>query len=115
MADQKLTARRSFRRLRMQFRKSLGLENLTPADRVLIDQAALLALRARDMREAILSGERVISDEDLVRTTNACIRAMAAIDKRKDRDKTDPVADIWAESQDRWLEEQRAKQGGDQA
>jgi hypothetical protein len=80
MADQKLTARGSFRRLRTQFKKSLGLENLTPADRVLIDQAALLALRAREMREAILAGDKVVSDEDLVRTTNACIRTMTAID-----------------------------------
>jgi hypothetical protein len=79
-----LKTTRRFRRFRSQFKKSLKLENLTPADRVLIDQAALLALRAREMREAILAGE-MVSDEDLVRCSNCCIRAMAAIDRRKDR------------------------------
>lgn len=85
MTDDKLTATRQFRRLRSQFKKDLGLKTLTRADRVLIDQASLLALRAQQMRDDILSGEPV-NDEDLVRTTNACIRAMAAIRNRKDRD-----------------------------
>jgi hypothetical protein len=75
---------RQFRRLRSQFKKDLGLGTLTRAERVLIDQCALLALRARQMRDAILTGETV-SDEDLVRCSNACIRGMAAIDRRKDR------------------------------
>jgi hypothetical protein len=50
------------------------------------------------MREAILTGEKVVSDEDLVRTSNACIRAMAAIDKRKYRD-TGETGDSWMELQ----------------
>ena len=73
----------------MKFKKSLELENLTPADRVLVDQCALLALRARQMRDDILLGEKPVSDEDLVRCSNASIRAMAAIDRRKDRAASD--------------------------
>jgi hypothetical protein len=87
MTTAPLTATRQFRRLRSQFKKDLGLEHLSRADRVLIDQCALLALRARQMRDAILSAEHIVSDEDLVRATNACIRAMAAIGKRGDRGK----------------------------
>jgi hypothetical protein len=49
------------------------------------------------MRDDILSGEKVISDEDLVRTTNACIRAMGTLQevsstKRKGRP-ADTLAD----------------------
>jgi hypothetical protein len=81
-ADKQQKSRRAFRRLRWQFKQDLGLETLTSADRLLIDQCALLALRARQMRDDILDGEKVINDEDLVRNTNACIRAMSAIGKR---------------------------------
>jgi hypothetical protein len=82
-----LKTTRQFRRLRSQFKRDLGLETLSRADRVLIDQCALLALRAQQMRDAILTGDSPVSDEDLVRATNACIRAMTAIGKRGDRDK----------------------------
>ena len=58
---------------------------MTGADRMLIDQAALLALRARQMRDNILTGDKPVSDEDLVRATNCCIRAMAALRTRADR------------------------------
>ena len=78
----KPTARRLFSRLRAQFKRDTGLQKLTGADRVLIDQAALLALRARQMRDDHLTGEKLISDEDMVRTTNCCIRAMAALRTR---------------------------------
>jgi hypothetical protein len=79
----RLKTTRDFRRLRSQLKKDLGLKTPTRADRVLLDQASLLALRWRQMRNAILSGEQV-SDEDLVRANNACIRAMAALRNRKD-------------------------------
>jgi hypothetical protein len=62
----RLKATRQFRRLRSQFKRDLGLEHLSRADRVLIDQCALLALRAAQMRDAILTGEHAVSDEDLV-------------------------------------------------
>jgi hypothetical protein len=82
--DLLLKTTRRFRRLRWQFKQDLGLKKLSRADGVLVEQAALLALRAQQMRDAILTGETV-SDEDLVRCSNACIRSMAAIDRRKDR------------------------------
>jgi uncharacterized membrane protein YccC len=86
MTDDPLKTTRQFRRLRSQFKADLGLDVLTRADRVLIDQCALLALRARQMRDAILSGEKEVSDEDLVRSSNACIRMMTALRNRKGRD-----------------------------
>jgi len=83
--DPLLKTTRRFRRLRWQFKQDLGLgKKLSRADGVLVEQAALLALRAQQMRDAILTGETV-SDEDLVRCSNACIRSMAAIERRKDR------------------------------
>ena len=82
----KATAGRMFRRFRAQFKKDLANAQIpTGAKRVLIDQAALLALRAQQMRDAILTGEKAVSDEDLVRCSNASIRVMAAIERRKDR------------------------------
>ena len=81
-SNKKPNARRLFRRLRSQFKRDSGLQKLTGADRMLIDQAALLALRARQMRDAILTGDKPVSDEDMVRTTNCCIRAMAALRTR---------------------------------
>jgi hypothetical protein len=79
----KPNARRLFRRLRTQFKKDSGLQKLTGADRMLIDQAALLALRARQMRDDILA-DKPVSDEDMVRTTNCCIRAVGALRTRQD-------------------------------
>jgi hypothetical protein len=94
-----LKTTRRFRRLRWQFKQDLALEKLSRADRVLIDTAALLALRAQQMRDDILTGDKPVSDEDLVRSSNCCIRAMAAIDKRKYRDA--------GETGDSWMELQR--------
>jgi hypothetical protein len=91
-----LKTTRRFRRLRWQFKCDLGLEKLSRADRVLVDQASLLALRAQMMRDAILSGEPV-SDEDLVRCSNAAMRAMAAIDRRKDRAVSDAAPQTFEE------------------
>jgi hypothetical protein len=86
-----LKTTRAFRRLRSQFKADLSLETLTRADRVLIDQASLLALRAQQMRDAILSGEAAVDDDSLVRVTNAAIRAMKSVSERKDRGKPDHV------------------------
>jgi hypothetical protein len=88
----KQTDRRLFRRLRAKFKADLGLKTLTGADRVLLDQCALLALRARQMREHILTGDKVIDDDDLVRATNAAIRAMTVLHNRsKDRAAVKPA------------------------
>ena len=81
------TARRLFRRLRAKFKADLGLETVSGSDRVLLDQAALLALRARQMRDAVLGGEETVADEDIVRCANAAMRAMTLLRNRKDRDK----------------------------
>jgi hypothetical protein len=43
-------------------RETWGLKSSPVADRVLIDQAALLALRARQMRDDLLAGEKPICD-----------------------------------------------------
>jgi hypothetical protein len=37
----------------------------------------------QQMRDAILSGEKEVSDEDLVRCTNAAMRAMKVLEQRK--------------------------------
>jgi hypothetical protein len=91
--DEKLKRTRRFRRLRYEFKAELAgkvaakegekTKPLSRADRVLVDQCALLSLRAQQMRDDILSGEREVSDENLVRATNAAIRAMKALEQRK--------------------------------
>jgi hypothetical protein len=73
------SAQRSFRRLRARFKKDAGLKELTVVEAVLIDQAAILALQVRQMRDDILAGEKPVDGDDLVRTANACIRAMGAL------------------------------------
>jgi hypothetical protein len=85
------TSRRLFRRLRGRFKSDLGLETLTGSDKVLLDQAALLALRARQMRDAVLSGEGEVADEDIVRCANAAMRAMTLLRNRKDRTRPEHV------------------------
>jgi hypothetical protein len=75
----KQTARRLFRRIRAGLKKDLGIETLTGADRVLVDQAALLALRIRQMRDDILSGDKPADDEELVRLTNAATRLLSVL------------------------------------
>jgi hypothetical protein len=87
----KETSRRLFCRLRAKFKADLGLETLSGSDRVLLDQAALLALRARQMRDAVLSGDTIVADEDIVRCANAAMRAMTLLRNRKDRDKPEHV------------------------
>jgi hypothetical protein len=71
--DEKLKRTRRFRRLRYEFKAELAgkvaakegekTKPLSRADRVLVDQCALLSLRAQQMRDDILSGEREVSDE----------------------------------------------------
>jgi hypothetical protein len=75
----KQTARRLFRRIRAGLKKDLGIETLTGADRVLVDQAALISLRIRQMRDDILSGEKPADDEELVRLTNAATRLLSVL------------------------------------
>jgi hypothetical protein len=68
--------KRLLRRFRAEFRKDLGIGHPNRADRTLIEQAALVALRTREMREAVIAGQP-IDDEDfvrLVRATTAVIK-----------------------------------------
>jgi hypothetical protein len=95
--DETLKRTRRFRHLRHEFKADLQgrardgkiardadgkVAPLSRADRVLVDQCALLSLRAGQMRDQILAGD-IVSDEDLVRATNAAIRAMKALEERK--------------------------------
>lgn len=93
----KETSRRLFRRLRAKFKTDLGLDSLSGSDKVLLDQAALLALRARQMRDAVLSGESAVADQDIVRAANAAMRAMTLLRNRKDRDRGGPHVPFWKE------------------
>lgn len=107
----KETSRRLFRRFRTKFKGDLNIKKLTGADRVLLDQCALLALRARQMRDDILEGEKVIDDDDLVRTTNAAIRAMKLLDDRGNQGKRrKPVVQDWAKLQE---EAERLNEAGE--
>ena len=84
--DERLKRTRRFRRLRYEFKAELAGKKgpkLSRTDRVLVDQCALLSLRAQQMRDDILSGDRNVSDEALVRATNAAIRAMKVLEQRK--------------------------------
>jgi hypothetical protein len=76
------SARRLFRRFRTKFKTDLGIKTLTGADRVLLDQCALLAVRARQMQDDVLGGEKVVDDDDIVRSANAAIRAMKVLAER---------------------------------
>jgi hypothetical protein len=62
--------RRMLCRLRAEFRQELGAENPTRAERVLVELAALTALRARGMRDQIIAGQEP-DDEDFVRIVRA--------------------------------------------
>lgn len=81
------SARRLFRRFRTKFKTDLGIKTLSGADRVLLDQCALLALRARQMQDDVLGGEKVVNDNALVRSTNAAIRAMKLLADRGTQEK----------------------------
>jgi hypothetical protein len=70
--------RRMLRRLRADFRRHLGVEVMTRAERVLVEQAALVALRTREMRDQINSGEQ-INDEDFVRLVRATSAVMKSL------------------------------------
>ena len=75
-APKPLASSRLFRRLRTQFREELlGDAKPAPSDLALIELAALAALRGREMRDAIIAGER-IEDDDFVRVANAVARIM---------------------------------------
>jgi hypothetical protein len=69
--------RRMLRRLRADFKKDLGAEAMTRTERVLVEQAALVAMRTREMRDEIIAG-RDIGDENFVRLVRATAAVMKA-------------------------------------
>jgi hypothetical protein len=74
---------RTYRRLRVQFRKELlGTGKPTPSDQALIDLAAQAGLRVRQMRAEIAAGNSV-PDESLVRIANVVNRIMREFRGRK--------------------------------
>jgi hypothetical protein len=62
--------RRMLRRRRADFRRDLGGGDMSRAERVLVEQAALVALRTREMQDQIIAGAQ-IDDEDFVRLVRA--------------------------------------------
>lgn len=98
------SAMRMFRRFRSWLRAELGIEKLTEADLSLLNEAALLALREKQMRDAILSGAGV-PDVDLIRLTNALRRVREEL--RKSATAKVPTArdnsDDWIKAQEEGL------------
>jgi hypothetical protein len=80
--------RRMLRRLRAEFRQELSVASPTRAERVLVELAALTALRARGMRDQIIAGQEP-NDEDfvrIVRATTSIIKAFKEHRTAKQRD-----------------------------
>jgi hypothetical protein len=59
------------------------------------------------MRDAVLSGENAVADEDIVRCANAAMRAMTLLRNRKDRDKPEHVP-FWKQAPSRMTNETQA-------
>jgi hypothetical protein len=83
--------RRMLRRLRADFRRDLGGGDMSRAERVLVEQAALVALRTREMQDQIIAGAQ-IDDEDFVRLVRATSSIMKTFrDHRVAKPKAKPV------------------------
>lgn len=61
-----------------------GMTNLSHAERALVDQAAMVTLRAEQLRGAMLSGE-IIDDDVLVRLNNSAVRILNALTAQRKR------------------------------
>jgi hypothetical protein len=78
--DKTEAGRRMFRRFRARLKAELGITNPSVAEMGLLNQAALLALRERQLREQILAGEiGKNTDVDLIRLANALRRVRAEL------------------------------------
>jgi hypothetical protein len=73
--DGRTRAVRRFHRLVRAFAEDLGGGQLSHADTALVRSAAALTVRAEQAQEALLTGE-AITDEDLVRLSNAAARIL---------------------------------------
>jgi MoxR-like ATPase len=69
-------------------------EHIGHAEAAMIDVAAIALLRLEQIKARVLNGDDV-NDEDLVRLTNAAVRAVAALGatKRKGKPPSDTLAD----------------------
>lgn len=93
------SCRRMFRRFRARFRAELGIRNPSEADMGLLNQAALLALRERQMREEILAGQiGKHTDADLIRLANALRRVRKEL-RESAAAKSDAGEMSWSEKQ----------------
>jgi hypothetical protein len=74
-ADGRTRVARRFKALIAAFTEDLGGSQLSHADTALVRQAAAMVLRAEQAQAALLMGE-AITDEDLVRLSNAAARIL---------------------------------------
>jgi hypothetical protein len=97
--DKTGAGRRMFRRFRARFQAELGIKNPSEADKGLLNQAALLALRERQLREQILAGDiGKNTDVDLIRLVNALRRVRKEL-RESAAAKSEAEEMSWAEKQ----------------
>jgi hypothetical protein len=74
-ADGRTRVAKRFKALIAAFAEDLGSGQLSHADQALVRQAAAMVVRAEQTQAAMLMG-KTITDEDLVRLTNAAARIL---------------------------------------
>jgi hypothetical protein len=77
---------RRYRKLVRTLTTYLGGEKPDPAEKAIIEQAALITMACDDMKVAYLNGEKV-STNDIVRLTNAATRLLEVIGIEKEKRK----------------------------
>jgi len=77
---------RRYRKLVRTLTTYLGGEKPDPAEKAIIEQAALITMACDDMKVAYLNGEKV-STNDIVRLTNAATRLLEVIGIEKQKRK----------------------------
>lgn len=83
--DARTRSSRRYHQLILTFEAEIGRE-LTEADRVLIKQAATIALRAEQLEQEIVAG--AVVDPDLViRLTSECRRILTGLKDKSEKDK----------------------------
>lgn len=81
--DGRRRSSRRYKTLTQEFSADLGGDaSLSNAERALVAQAAVLALRAEELRGAILRGD-TIDDDQLVRCSNSFTRILMALGQRR--------------------------------
>jgi hypothetical protein len=85
VCDGRSRSARRFRRLCERFGSEIG-GTLSAFDQELVSQAAALALRAEQIREAIVAGHEINADE-AIRLASECRRILAALMAKADKAK----------------------------